>query len=248
MKQILTKQDIIDMGNPPCIMVPPSTVVTPLAKTHAQARAIQITSTAGINAPTPSRSNEGESGEGNPNAQASHFASNSGLVKEAVIEEVLRAIASAQAQSGGASGGYEAPLSPSEHLLRIAKNPFLSSASSSCGCAHTHGTSADGCGGHCAHSQQHMTRAVVSVTGANAPGVAALFCQVMADSGVDIVDISQTIVAGFYTMLYVVDVAGLEKRGLSLLEFRERIQAVAESIGAQAWVMHENVLKAMHRL
>jgi ACT domain-containing protein len=89
-------------------------------------------------------------------------------------------------------------------------------------------------------------RAIVVATGANKPGVAAALTQAISQCGTDIQDISQTIVSGFFSMIFVLNLDTLNK-SLSFKAFKEKIEAAGKSVGAEVAVMHESILKAMHR-
>jgi ACT domain-containing protein len=89
-------------------------------------------------------------------------------------------------------------------------------------------------------------RAVVVATGTNHPGVAAALTQAISECGTDIQDISQTIVADFFSMIFVLNLDTMGS-GLSFKAFKERIEAAGRDVGAEVVVMHESILRAMHR-
>ena len=91
-------------------------------------------------------------------------------------------------------------------------------------------------------------RGVVTATGRNAPGILAEIASEIARYDVDIVDLSQTIVAGFFTMILVVDTRPLDARGVTFADFRDRLVTVANDKGFEAMVIHERVLQSMQRL
>lgn len=91
-------------------------------------------------------------------------------------------------------------------------------------------------------------RAVVVSTGINKPGIVARITNIISECGGDIVDISQTIVSGFFTMIIIVDISGLEQKRISFMSFKKKLKDVTEEIGCEIMVMHEDILKAMHRV
>lgn len=100
----------------------------------------------------------------------------------------------------------------------------------------------------CPNTQDDPTaghRAVITATGKNRPGIVARLATDIADCGADILEISQTIVSGFFTIILIVDARGLED---SFAAFRDRIADTAKDIGCEAQVMHERILQSMHRL
>ena len=52
-----------------------------------------------------------------------------------------------------------------------------------------------------------MKRTIITVVGKDAVGIIAKVCTYLAQNGVNILDISQTIVQGFFNMMMIVDTA-----------------------------------------
>ena len=71
-------------------------------------------------------------------------------------------------------------------------------------------------------------RAVVTTTGKNQRGIVAKIAQAIAEAGGDIVDISQTLVSDYFTMIIVVDTAGLE---VSFADFKARLDPRGRGAG-----------------
>jgi ACT domain-containing protein len=88
-------------------------------------------------------------------------------------------------------------------------------------------------------------RAVVTTTGKNARGVVAKIAQAIADAGGDILDISQTLVSDYFTMIIVVDTSALE---VTFAEFKARLVRAVSALGAECLVMHEDIVNALQRV
>jgi ACT domain-containing protein len=88
-------------------------------------------------------------------------------------------------------------------------------------------------------------RAVITTTGKNQRGIVAKIAQAIAEAGGDIVDIAQTLVSDYFTMIIVVDTAGLE---VSFAEFKKRLTAAVSALGAECLVMHEEIVNALQRV
>jgi len=88
-------------------------------------------------------------------------------------------------------------------------------------------------------------RAVVTTTGKNRRGIVANIAQAIAEAGGDIVDIAQTLVGDYFTMIIVVDTAALE---VPLAEFKARLTRSVQALGAQCVVMHEEIVNALQRV
>lgn len=91
-------------------------------------------------------------------------------------------------------------------------------------------------------------QAVITVAGENHAGIVAQVSQSIGEMGANIVDISQTVVGDYFTMILVVDITELEESGTGFSVFREAVQAAAKQVGVAANVMHENILRTMHRV
>jgi ACT domain-containing protein len=88
-------------------------------------------------------------------------------------------------------------------------------------------------------------RAVVTTTGKNQRGIVARIAQAIADTGGDIVDISQTLVSDYFTMIIIVDTAALS---VSFAEFKAKLERTVATAGAECLVMHEDVVNALQRV
>jgi ACT domain-containing protein len=88
-------------------------------------------------------------------------------------------------------------------------------------------------------------RAVVTTTGKNQRGIVAKIAQAIADAGGDIVDISQTLVSDYFTMIIVVDASALT---VSFADFKSRLERAVSALGAECLVMHEEIVEALQRV
>jgi ACT domain-containing protein len=68
---------------------------------------------------------------------------------------------------------------------------------------------------------------------------------VLADAGVNIVDISQTIMEEFFVMIMMVDLAGART---CFEELKRRLAEKGEELGMRIDAQHEDVFKYMHRI
>ena len=93
--------------------------------------------------------------------------------------------------------------------------------------------------------RRNRSRAVLTTTGRNTKGIVARVTSRIADLGGDILDISQTLVGDFFTMIIVVDVASLT---VSFQHFQEEVQAAVRDMGCQAMLTHEDVMNSILRV
>lgn len=87
--------------------------------------------------------------------------------------------------------------------------------------------------------------AVITVIGADKPGIVAGITSVLAKHNVNIVDISQTVVRGIFSMIMIVD---LSTSRIDLPKLREELIAKGRDLGVEVSVNHIAVFKAMQRV
>ena len=88
-------------------------------------------------------------------------------------------------------------------------------------------------------------RAVVSVIGKDQIGIIAKVTNVLAENRINILDISQTILQDFFTMMMLVDLAEARE---SVAEVSEKLQILGDSLGLKINIQLEEIFKAMHRI
>ena len=91
----------------------------------------------------------------------------------------------------------------------------------------------------------NQTRIVVSVLGADRCGIVAAVANQLAVNNANIVDISQTIIGGIFTMTMLVD---LNETKSSFDALRESLLGLQDELGIQIQVQREDVFKFMHRI
>jgi len=89
------------------------------------------------------------------------------------------------------------------------------------------------------------TRAVLTTTGRNQKGIVARVTAKIAELGGDILDISQTLVADYFTMIIIIDMSSLE---VPFTELKSRLTEMVRALGAECLVMHEDVVGALQRI
>ena len=86
---------------------------------------------------------------------------------------------------------------------------------------------------------------MLTTTGKNQKGIVARVTAKIAELGGDILDISQTLVGDYFTMIIVVDTASLD---VPFAGFKDALEAEVQAMGLQAMTMHEDVLGSLHRV
>ncbi len=88
-------------------------------------------------------------------------------------------------------------------------------------------------------------KAVVTVVGEDRVGIIAAVCTHLAEFGVNVLDISQTVMQGYFTMMMVVDT---EKATVSLAELAKLTEEKGKEMGLSIRLQREDIFKAMHRV
>ena len=87
--------------------------------------------------------------------------------------------------------------------------------------------------------------AIVSVIGRDRVGICAAVCNKMADYQINILDISQTIVQGSFTMVMAVD---LEKATAAFGEISDSLAALGEEMKLSIRIQRQEIFDAMHTI
>jgi ACT domain-containing protein len=88
-------------------------------------------------------------------------------------------------------------------------------------------------------------RAIVTVIGSDRVGIIAGIANTLADANVNILDISQSVIREFFTMIMMIDLSGAT---ISFNELSERLTAKGEALGVRIEIQREEIFTAMHRI
>ncbi|MGN0812803.1 MAG: ACT domain-containing protein [Candidatus Coproplasma sp.] len=86
-------------------------------------------------------------------------------------------------------------------------------------------------------------RAVVTVVGKDKTGIIAKISTFLAEKEINILDISQTILDKYFTMIMLVD---LSSATVKLADLTEECRILGENIGMSIHVQHEDIFNTMH--
>ena len=90
-----------------------------------------------------------------------------------------------------------------------------------------------------------MKKRIITVVGKDSIGITAKVCVYLAENSVNILDIAQTIVGGYFNMMMVVDIQESSK---STEIIANELKEIGDEIGVQIKVQHEKIFETMHRL
>jgi ACT domain-containing protein len=88
-------------------------------------------------------------------------------------------------------------------------------------------------------------RAIITIIGSDRVGIIAGISNVLAEANVNILDISQSVIREFFTMIMMVDLAG---SAVSFHELSERLARKGDEVSVRVEIQREEIFKAMHRI
>ncbi len=89
-----------------------------------------------------------------------------------------------------------------------------------------------------------MKRSIITVVGKDTVGIIAKVCTYLAANAINILDISQTIVQGYFNMMMIVDTANVE----SFEKLTGDLDALGQEIGVVIKCQQEEIFDKMHRI
>ena len=90
-----------------------------------------------------------------------------------------------------------------------------------------------------------MDKAVITVVGKDTVGIIAAICTYLAAHNVNILDISQTIVQGYFNMMMIVDISGLT---IPFGDMISDLDMTGQELGVQIRCQKEEIFDQMHRI
>jgi len=90
-----------------------------------------------------------------------------------------------------------------------------------------------------------LRKVIITVVGKDRVGIMAKVCTYLADKNINILDISQTIVSGFFNMMMVADM-GEEQKDFETV--KAELDELGKGIGVQIRLQREEIFDIMHRI
>ncbi|MBN2572775.1 MAG: ACT domain-containing protein [Ignavibacteriales bacterium] len=88
-------------------------------------------------------------------------------------------------------------------------------------------------------------RIILTSFGTNQPGVIAAITKALSDFNCDIQDMSQKLMAEYFTVIILVDISSSNKE---LKEIQSEMNTIAERMKIKIFLQHEDIFRQMHRL
>ena len=90
-----------------------------------------------------------------------------------------------------------------------------------------------------------MKKTIVTVVGKDSVGIIAKVCTYLSENKVNVLDISQTIVDGYFNMMMIADINGADK---DFNTISEDLDKIGEEIGVIIKIQLEDIFEKMHRI
>lgn len=90
-----------------------------------------------------------------------------------------------------------------------------------------------------------MEKGIITVVGKDQVGIIAKVCTYLADNKLNILDISQTIIQGYFNMMMIIEINESVKEFATICE---DLETLGQEIGVNIKLQHENIFNKMHRI
>ena len=90
-----------------------------------------------------------------------------------------------------------------------------------------------------------MNKTIITVVGHDTVGIIAKVCTYLAENNINILDISQTIISGYFNMMMITDMTATTK---PFGEISDDLNAMGEEIGVIIKCQREEIFNSMQRI
>ncbi|MFA6941300.1 MAG: ACT domain-containing protein [Clostridiaceae bacterium] len=88
-------------------------------------------------------------------------------------------------------------------------------------------------------------KAVITVIGEDKVGIIAKVTSVLAEDCINVLDISQTILDNYFTMIMITDIS---KMSVNFKELNIKLSELGAKIGVTIKIQHQDIFNAMHKI
>ena len=88
-------------------------------------------------------------------------------------------------------------------------------------------------------------KAIVTVVGKDRVGIIANVCTALANFNVNVLDISQTVMQGYFTMMMATDVSAST---VPMAQLASELDRLGKEMGLSIRIQREDIFEAMHRI
>lgn len=88
-------------------------------------------------------------------------------------------------------------------------------------------------------------RAVITVIGKDMVGILARVSTICAENGINVVEVTQSILQEFFAMIMMVD---MKDSVISVSDLSDKLSSLGEQMKLKIHVMHEDIFNSMHKI
>jgi ACT domain-containing protein len=93
--------------------------------------------------------------------------------------------------------------------------------------------------------KENSMNAIITVVGHDSKGIIAKVSAKCAESGANIVEISQSVLKEYFAMIMVIDISDIK---LPFTAFVDEMKKLGDDSGLDIRTMHEDIFNSMHRI
>ena len=93
--------------------------------------------------------------------------------------------------------------------------------------------------------EKNANKTIITVVGKDTVGIIAKVCTYLSENGVNVLDISQTIVSGYFNMMMIVDMTNAEK---NFADCQKDLDVLGGEIGVSIKCQKAEIFDMMHRI
>ena len=90
-----------------------------------------------------------------------------------------------------------------------------------------------------------MRKTIITVVGKDKVGIIARICVYLSERNINVLNISQSIVDGYFNMMMITDTAD---SAVTILQAAEELEQMGNEMGLSIRVMNEDIFSSMHRI
>ena len=90
-----------------------------------------------------------------------------------------------------------------------------------------------------------LDKTIITVVGKDTVGIIAKVCTYLSEHGINVLDISQTIVSGYFNMMMIVDMNQTKK---AFVDCQKDLDVIGEQIGVSIKCQKAEIFEKMHRI
>lgn len=88
-------------------------------------------------------------------------------------------------------------------------------------------------------------KCIITVLGTDKVGIIAKVCSYLSEVNINILDISQTIISGYFNMMMIVEISESSE---PMEKVNEELSEIGKQLGVIITMQHEDIFNCMHRI